>query len=92
MYRCADENISKTENKVTVAYCDAENLDHQNWQLLEGKSYMTSISIIKRKISLKNGVGSGFRRKIERDGGIKKKKRRKSWIWEPLLWTLYKRV
>ena len=35
MYRCADEKISKTENKVTVAYCDVENLDHQNWQLLE---------------------------------------------------------
>ena len=88
MYRCADEKISKTENKVTVAYCDVENLDHQNWQLLEGKSYITSISIIKQKISYKNGVGSGFRRKIERDGGIQKKKRRESGIWEPLLWTL----
>ena len=33
MYRCADEKISKTENKVTVANCDVEvveNLDHQN--------------------------------------------------------------
>ena len=30
MYRCADEKISKTENKVMVAYCDVENLDHQN--------------------------------------------------------------
>ena len=29
MYRCADEKISKTENKVTVANCDLENLDHQ---------------------------------------------------------------
>ena len=88
MYRCADEKISKTENKVTVAYCDVENLDHQNWQLLEGKSYITSISIIKQKISYKNGAGSGFGRKIERDGGIQKKKRRESGIWEPLLWTL----
>ena len=50
MYRCADEKISNTENKVTVAYCDVENLDHQNWQLLEGKSYIKSISIIKQKI------------------------------------------
>ena len=71
-----------------VAYRDVENLDHQNWQLLEGKSYITSISIIKQKISYKNGVGSGFRRKIELDGGIQKKKRRESGIWEPLLWTL----
>ena len=75
MYRCADEKISKTENKVTVAYCDVENLDHQNWQLLEGKSYITSISIIKQKISLKNGTGSGFGRKKGRDGGIEKKKK-----------------
>ena len=88
MYRCADEKISKTENKVTVTYCDVENLDHQNWQLLEGKSYITSISIIKQKISYKNGAGSGFRRKIDRDGGIQKKKMRESGIWEPLLWTL----
>ena len=54
MYRCADEKISKTENKVTVANCDVEvveNLDHQNWQLLKGKSYITSISINKQKIS-----------------------------------------
>ena len=35
MYRCADEKISKTENKVTAANFDVENLDHQNWQLLE---------------------------------------------------------
>ena len=49
--RCADEKISKTENKVTVAYCVVENLDHQNWQLLAGRSYITSISIIKEKIS-----------------------------------------
>ena len=49
MYRCADEKISKTENKVTVAHCDVENLDNQNWQLLEGKSYITSI--IKQKVS-----------------------------------------
>ena len=51
MYRWADEKISKTENKVTVAYCDVENLDHQNWQLLEGKSYITPISMIKQKMS-----------------------------------------
>ena len=51
MYRCADEKISKTENKVAVAYRDVENLDDQNWQLLEGKSRITSISIIKQKIS-----------------------------------------
>ena len=88
MYRCANEKISKTENKVMVAYCGVENLDHQNWQLLEGKSYVTSISIIKQKILQKNGVGSGFVRKIERDGGIQKKKRRESGICEPLLWTL----
>ena len=88
MYQCADEKISKTVNKVTVAYCDVENLDHQNWQLLEGKSYITCISIIKPKISWKNGTGSGFGRKIGRDGGIEKKKRRESGIWEPLLWTL----
>ena len=80
MYRCADEKIRKTENKVTVAYRNVENLDHQNCQLLEGKSYITSISIIKQKISLKNGAGSGFRRKIERDGRIQKKKRWKSGI------------
>ena len=43
--------ISKTENKVTVAYCDVEDLDHQNWQLLEGRSCRTCISIIKQKIS-----------------------------------------
>ena len=30
MYRCADEKISKTENIVTVANRDVENLDHQN--------------------------------------------------------------
>ena len=88
MYRCADEKISKTENIVTVANRDVENLDHQNWQLLEDKSYITSISIIKQKISYKNGAGSGFGRKIGRDGGIEKKKRRESGIWEPLLWTL----
>ena len=51
MYRCVDEKISKTENKVAVAYRDVENLDDQNWQLLEGKSRITSISIIKQKIS-----------------------------------------
>ena len=28
MYRCADEKISRTENKVTVANCDVENFDH----------------------------------------------------------------
>ena len=28
MYRCADEKICNTENKVTVANCDVENLDH----------------------------------------------------------------
>ena len=67
--------ISKTENKVTVANCDVENLDHQNRQLLEGKSYITSISIIKQKISLKNGTRSGFGSKIGRDGRIKNKKR-----------------
>ena len=38
MNRCADENKSKTENKAIVANCDVENLDRQNWQLLEGKS------------------------------------------------------
>ena len=43
--------------------------------MLEGKSYITSISIIKQKISLKNGTGSGFGRKIGRDGRIKKKKK-----------------
>ena len=75
MYRCSDEKISKTENKVTVAHCDVENLDHQNWQLLEGKSYITSISIIKQKISLKNGTGSRFGRKKGWDGGIEKKKK-----------------
>ena len=90
--RCADEKISKTENKVTVAYCDVENLDHQNWQLFAGKSHITCISIIKPKISWKNGTGSGFGRKIERDGGIEKKKRLESGIWEPLLWTLNSRV
>ena len=52
MYRCVDEKISKTENKVAVAYRDVENLhDDQNWQFLEGKSRITSISIIKQKIS-----------------------------------------
>ena len=51
MYWWEDEKIGKTENKVMVAYCDVENLDHQNWQLLEGKSYITSISIIKQKTS-----------------------------------------
>ena len=50
-HRCADEKISKAENKVTVANCDLENLDHQNWQLLEGRSYITSISINKQKTS-----------------------------------------
>ena len=35
--------------------------DHQNWQLLEGKSYITSISIIKQKISLKKWDGIGIR-------------------------------
>ena len=30
MYRCVDEKISKTENKVAVAYRDVENLDDQN--------------------------------------------------------------
>ena len=78
--RCEDEKISKTENKVKVANCDVENLDHQNWQLLEGKSYITSISIIKQKLSLKNWTGSGFGRKIGWDGGSKKKKRRESGI------------
>ena len=85
MYRCADEKISKTENKVTVAYCDVENLDHQNWQLLEGKSYITSISIIKQKISYKNGAGSGFRRKIDRDGGIQKKNAGKRDLRTPIV-------
>ena len=61
--RYADERISKTENKVTVANCDVENLDHQNRQLLEGKSYITSISIIKQNISLKTGR--------DRDSGLK---------------------
>ena len=28
--KIADEKISKTENKVAVAYRDVENLDHQN--------------------------------------------------------------
>ena len=53
---------------------------------------MTSISIIKPKILQQNGTGSGFRRKIGRDGGIEKKKRRESGIWEPLLWTLILRL
>ena len=83
MYRCADEKTSKTENNVTVAYCDVENLDHQNWQLLEGKSYITSISIIKQKLSLKNWTGSGFGRKIGRDGGSKKKKGGKAGFKNP---------
>ena len=30
MYRCVDEKINKTENKVAVAYRDVENLDDQN--------------------------------------------------------------
>ena len=34
------------------------------------------------------GTGSGFGRKIGRDGGIEKK-RWESGIWEPLLWTLF---
>ena len=51
MYRWEDEKISKTENKVMVSNCDVENLDHQNWQLLEGKSYVTPISMIKQKMS-----------------------------------------
>ena len=54
MSRCADEKISKTENKVTVANCVVENLDHK--------------------------TGSGLGRKIGRDGGIEKKKRRESGI------------
>ena len=84
MYRCADKKISKTENSVTVTYRDVENLDHQNWQLLEGKSYITSISIIKQKISYKkNRAGSGFRRKIERDGGIQTKKGGKAGFGNP---------
>ena len=33
-----------------------------------------------KKSRKKNGAGSGFRRKIERDGGIQKKKRRESGI------------
>ena len=48
--RCADEKIRKTENIFTVANCGTDNLDHQNWQLLEGKSYITYIWIIKQKI------------------------------------------
>ena len=48
--------------------------------LIEGKSYITSISIIKQKLSLKNWTGSGFGHKIGRDGGSKKKKRRESGI------------
>ena len=64
MYRCAHEKISKTENKVTVANYDVENLDDQNWQLSEGKSYITSISIIKvikQKNLVKKGDGIGIR-------------------------------
>ena len=44
------EKQTKQKYKVKVAYCDVENLDHQNWLLLEGKSYITSISIIKQKL------------------------------------------
>ena len=71
---CTDARTKKWPSKLTIS--------------LEGKSYITSISIIKQKISWKNGTGSGFGHKIGRDGGIEKKKRRESGIWEPLLWTL----
>ena len=89
MYRCAGGKISKTENKVTVADCDVENLDHQNWQLLEDKSYIFYFNNQAKNLAKKkNGTASGFGRKIGRDGGIEKKKRRERGIWEPLLWTL----
>ena len=48
--------------------------------LLEGKSYITSISIIKQKNLAKNGTGLGFGRKIGWGGGIEKKKRRERGI------------
>ena len=73
---CTDARTKKWPSKLTIS--------------LEGKSYITSISIIKQKISWKNGMGSGFGHKIGRDDGIEKKKRRESEIWEPLLWTLEK--
>ena len=44
---------------------------------------MTSISIIKPKILQQNGTGSGFRRKIGRDGGIEKKKGGKAGFENP---------
>ena len=53
MYRCANEKISKTENKV-----------------------------MKKK---KNGLGSGFGRKIERDGGIQRKKAGKRDLRTPIV-------
>ena len=86
--RCADEKISRTEKLIKlrspIVMLRTLNLDHQNWQLLEGKSYITSISIIKQKICRKKGgTGSGFGRKIGRDGGIEKKKGGKAGFENP---------
>ena len=83
MYRCVDEKISKTENKVAIAYRDVDNLDHQNWQLLEGKSYITSISIIKKKISEK---------KMGRDRDSEEKKGGKAGFENPYCGPSYKGV
>ena len=40
MYDAQTKKISKTG--IGIANCDVENLDHQNRQLLEGRSYITS--------------------------------------------------
>ena len=55
--------ISKTENKVKVNNCDVENLDHQNWQLLEGKSYNVYFNNQAKNLFKKMGR--------DRDSGVK---------------------
>ena len=72
---CTDARTKKWPSKLTIS--------------LEGKSYITSISIIKQKISWKNETGSWFGHKIGRVCWIEKKKKGGKAIFENL-WTLGK--
>ena len=58
---CTDARTKKWLSKLTIS--------------LQGKSYITSISMIKQKISWKNGTGSWFGHKIGRVCWIEKKKK-----------------
>ena len=89
MNLCADEKISKTENKALSLIVMLRTLTVKTdncWKA--SQLYSVYFNNQAKNLVKKNGTGSRFGRKIGRDGGIEKKKRPESGIGEPLLWTL----